>query len=215
MGLLRSCFARTQTWLQAGKYVSALASELPSRNGWSIAEHAGDRTPDQVAAAAEPGVVGRDGGDEPGQEVRGGRAGPGGPPAAAQADDGRGAGRDGPGEAGQCHAGRQAPVHGLRRAGSPTGSTRCCATRRSVVSLAQRGEIGGKSLGLMAYLDPKGEGENSMPENRRSCPGVWDGVPGDPRDMAKAGLPESQSPEGAIRSPAGKTPETGAAPAAG
>jgi SRSO17 transposase len=45
MGLLRSCFVRTQTWLQAGKYVSALVSELPSRNGWSVAEHAGDRTP--------------------------------------------------------------------------------------------------------------------------------------------------------------------------
>jgi SRSO17 transposase len=47
MGLLRSCFVRTQTWLQAGKYVSALASDLPSRNGWSVAEHAGDRTPDR------------------------------------------------------------------------------------------------------------------------------------------------------------------------
>ena len=47
LGLLRSCFARTQTWLQAGKYVSALAGELPSRNGWSVAEHAGDRTPDR------------------------------------------------------------------------------------------------------------------------------------------------------------------------
>ena len=47
MGLLRSCFGRTQTWLQAGKYVSALASDLPSRNGWSVAEHAGDRTPDR------------------------------------------------------------------------------------------------------------------------------------------------------------------------
>jgi SRSO17 transposase len=45
MGLLRSCFVRTQTWLQAGKYVSALVSDLPSRNGWSVAEHAGDRTP--------------------------------------------------------------------------------------------------------------------------------------------------------------------------
>jgi len=44
MGALRSCFARTQTWLQAGKYVNALASELPSRNGWSIAEHCGDRS---------------------------------------------------------------------------------------------------------------------------------------------------------------------------
>jgi SRSO17 transposase len=47
MGLLRLCFARTQTWLQAGKYVSALVSDLPSRNGWSVAEHAGDRTPDK------------------------------------------------------------------------------------------------------------------------------------------------------------------------
>ena len=45
MGLLRSCFARTQTWLQAGKYVSALVSDLPSRNGWTIAEQAGDRSP--------------------------------------------------------------------------------------------------------------------------------------------------------------------------
>jgi hypothetical protein len=45
MGLLRSCFARTQTWLQSGKYVSALAGDLPSRNEWSVAEHAGDRTP--------------------------------------------------------------------------------------------------------------------------------------------------------------------------
>jgi hypothetical protein len=47
MGLLRSCFARTQTWLQAGKYLNALVSELPSRNGWSAAEHAGDRSPDR------------------------------------------------------------------------------------------------------------------------------------------------------------------------
>ena len=30
MGLLRSYFRRTQTWLQAGKYVSVLVSELPS-----------------------------------------------------------------------------------------------------------------------------------------------------------------------------------------
>ena len=63
-----------------------------------------------------------------------------------------------------------------------------CATRRSAISLAQRGEIGGISLDLMANLDLKGEGKNSMPENRRSCPGVWGEVPGGPRDMAKAGL---------------------------
>jgi SRSO17 transposase len=47
LGLVRSCFTRTQTWLQAAKYVSALASDLPSRNGWSVAEHAGDRAPDR------------------------------------------------------------------------------------------------------------------------------------------------------------------------
>jgi SRSO17 transposase len=46
--MLGSCFARAGTWLQAGKYVSALASELPKRNGWTIAQHAGDRTPDRT-----------------------------------------------------------------------------------------------------------------------------------------------------------------------
>ena len=46
MGALRPGFARTQTWLQAGKYVNALASGLPSRNGWSVAEYCGDRSPD-------------------------------------------------------------------------------------------------------------------------------------------------------------------------
>jgi SRSO17 transposase len=45
MELVRSCFARTQTWLQAGKYLNALVSDLPSRNGWTVAEQAGDRSP--------------------------------------------------------------------------------------------------------------------------------------------------------------------------
>jgi hypothetical protein len=48
LGRVKPCFARAQTWLQAGKYVSALASELPARNGWRIAEHAGDRSPDKA-----------------------------------------------------------------------------------------------------------------------------------------------------------------------
>jgi len=67
------------------------------------------------------------------------------------------------------------------------------------------------SLGPMAYLDAKEKGDSSMLGNRRPSSGIWGGVPGDPRDMAKAGLPEVQSPEGAIRTPAGKMPETGAA----
>ena len=48
LGLLRPCFARTEPWLQAGKYVSALVSELPRVNGWSIARHGGDQTPDRT-----------------------------------------------------------------------------------------------------------------------------------------------------------------------
>jgi hypothetical protein len=39
---------RTEPWLQAGKYVGALVSGLPKRNGWTIAEHAGDRAPDRT-----------------------------------------------------------------------------------------------------------------------------------------------------------------------
>jgi SRSO17 transposase len=46
--LLRPCFARVEPWLQAGKYTAAVMSELPERNGWSIARHAGDRTPDKT-----------------------------------------------------------------------------------------------------------------------------------------------------------------------
>jgi SRSO17 transposase len=48
LGLLRPCFARTEPWLQAGKYVSALVSEIPRVNGWSIARHGRDRTPDRT-----------------------------------------------------------------------------------------------------------------------------------------------------------------------
>ena len=37
----------------------------------------------------------------------------------------------------------------------------------------------------------KGARENSMSVNRRACPGAWGVAPGDPRDTAKARLPES------------------------
>jgi hypothetical protein len=45
---LRSCFVRTQTWQHARRYVSALVSEIPKRNGWTIAQQVGDRTPDRT-----------------------------------------------------------------------------------------------------------------------------------------------------------------------
>jgi SRSO17 transposase len=48
LGLLRPCFARTEPWLQAGKYAAAVMSDLRRRNGWTIAERSGDRTPDRT-----------------------------------------------------------------------------------------------------------------------------------------------------------------------
>jgi DDE superfamily endonuclease len=45
LGLLRPCFVRCGPWLQAGKYLGALASDLPKRNGWTIAQRVGDRAP--------------------------------------------------------------------------------------------------------------------------------------------------------------------------
>src|ERR1039457_4340921 len=49
-------------------------------------------------------------------------------------------------------------------------------------------------LGHLAYLDGKPEGDKSMPGKRWPSGGVQGGVPQDPRDMAKAGLLEAQSP---------------------
>ncbi len=46
--LLRPCFARTEPWLQAGKYAAAVMCDLRRRNGWTIAERSGDRTPDRT-----------------------------------------------------------------------------------------------------------------------------------------------------------------------
>jgi SRSO17 transposase len=48
LGLLRPCFVRVEPWRQAGKYAAALMSDLPERNGWTLAERAGDRTPDRM-----------------------------------------------------------------------------------------------------------------------------------------------------------------------
>ena len=45
---MRPCFARTEPWLQAGKYAMAVMSQIPKRNGWTIAAQAGDRSPDKT-----------------------------------------------------------------------------------------------------------------------------------------------------------------------
>ncbi|MFJ2034307.1 ISL3 family transposase, partial [Streptosporangium sp. NPDC087985] len=96
-----------------------------------------------------------------------------------------------------CRDGSGAYAEAIRRALPQTiqaGDRWQCAMRRLVVSPAEPGGIGRRFLGPMAHLDPKGEGDSSMSLKRRPCSGVGGGVPWDPRDMAKAGLPESQSP---------------------
>lgn len=70
--LLRPHFGRIEVFAQVRKYLSAVMSDLPERNGWSIAKFAGDRTPDKTQrllnhasweAPAAMGVVRRFGAD--------------------------------------------------------------------------------------------------------------------------------------------------------
>jgi SRSO17 transposase len=42
---LQPCFKRIEPFLQVRKYVRAVMSDLPTRNGWSVAEFAGDLSP--------------------------------------------------------------------------------------------------------------------------------------------------------------------------
>lgn len=75
-----------------------------------------------------------------------------------------------------------------------TADRNLCATRRSIAFPAQPGGIGGKFLDLMAYLTSK---EARGPEHASKpavVPGGWIDAPGGPHVMAKARLPESQSP---------------------
>jgi SRSO17 transposase len=47
-GRLAPCFGRVEPFEQAGKYIAALMSDLPRKNGWTIAEHVGDASPDRT-----------------------------------------------------------------------------------------------------------------------------------------------------------------------
>jgi SRSO17 transposase len=48
MHRLGRVFRRPEPRLQAGTYVDGLISDLPRKNGWTLAERAGDRTPDKT-----------------------------------------------------------------------------------------------------------------------------------------------------------------------
>jgi SRSO17 transposase len=48
MGSMAGCFRRREPRVQARKYVTALMSDLPRKNCWTIAEHVGDATPGKM-----------------------------------------------------------------------------------------------------------------------------------------------------------------------
>jgi SRSO17 transposase len=48
MAGMAGCFRRWEPRAQARKYVRAFMSDLPRKNCWSIAEHAGDQTPGKM-----------------------------------------------------------------------------------------------------------------------------------------------------------------------
>jgi hypothetical protein len=83
MEALRPCFARGEPYAQAGKYVNALMSDLKERNGWSIAQFSGDRTPDKTQRLLSRAVWDAGAAMSAVRKVRGGRAGGGGPQARA------------------------------------------------------------------------------------------------------------------------------------
>jgi SRSO17 transposase len=55
-GLLAAHFTRREPVQQAGKYIDALASDLPDKNCWSLAQYAGDASPDKMQRLLERAV---------------------------------------------------------------------------------------------------------------------------------------------------------------
>jgi SRSO17 transposase len=53
MGCLAPCFARVEPRRQARKYVTGLMGDLPRKNCWTLAEQAGDQTPDKMQRLLE------------------------------------------------------------------------------------------------------------------------------------------------------------------
>ncbi len=48
LGLLQPCFARVEPWRQAGKYIGAVASDLPAATGGRSRSRPGDRVPQRT-----------------------------------------------------------------------------------------------------------------------------------------------------------------------
>ena len=53
VGALAGCFARVEPRREARKYITGLVSDLPRKNCWALAEHAGDDTLDRMQRLLE------------------------------------------------------------------------------------------------------------------------------------------------------------------
>jgi hypothetical protein len=53
LGRFGPYFARVEPLRQVGKYLRGLLSDLPRKNCWTLAEYAGDRTPDRMQRLLE------------------------------------------------------------------------------------------------------------------------------------------------------------------
>jgi len=56
MAGLAGCFARVEPRRQARKYITGLVADLPQKNCWTLAEQAGDHTPDRMQRLLERAV---------------------------------------------------------------------------------------------------------------------------------------------------------------
>jgi len=77
-------------------------------------------------------------------------------------------------------------------AGEP--HARCAPCGASLYPHRRWEGLGRRFLGRLTDLEVKAEGDKSMSGKRWPSGGVQGGVPQDPRDMARAELPEAQSP---------------------
>jgi hypothetical protein len=53
VGRVGPYFSRIEPVRQVGKYIRGLMSDLPRKNCWTLAEYAGDRTPDRMQRLLE------------------------------------------------------------------------------------------------------------------------------------------------------------------
>jgi hypothetical protein len=88
---------------------------------------------------------------------------------------------------------RLRPARGVRKGSSRMRGN--CAPRNAVLNpWRSQEELGGTFLGHRVHLTAKARGEKSMPEKRGMLEDAKGVAPQGPRDRAKAGLPEPQSP---------------------